>query len=176
MRKLVLIRCGIASVLLGGGVGGMLAAGCGGDDNGGTTNTTDGGGDATEQPPGDDSGVIIGPDGEIITPPTDGMAPKADGSDGSADGSGGCQVERGKLILVHAAMYAPSLRFCLGIVHASDAGATTITIPKVSATMGGAPAPNTVQGVPPGTGGPAADTAPISRTRRSSSSRSTRPS
>ena len=36
MRRMTLIRCGVASVLLGGVVAvGMLAAGCGGDDNGG---------------------------------------------------------------------------------------------------------------------------------------------
>jgi hypothetical protein len=134
----------------------MLAAGCGGDDNGGGPGTTDGGDMDATQP-----GVDGSPGTDGMTPPPGDSGPMTDspvtGNDSGEAGGGGCKVEDGKLILVHAAMYAPGLRICLGIVHTTDAG-STVTIPKVSATAGGAPAPNTVEGVPPGTGGPAADT------------------
>jgi hypothetical protein len=150
MRKLVLIRCGIASVLLGGAVGGLFAAGCGGDDNGGSANSGDAGNDATDQQPGDDA--TPGTDGGTPTdgsPATNPDGSPVNGGDGGPDGAPA--VQDGKLILVHAAMYAPSLRFCFGSVSGTgDAG--TITVPKQAY-----PLPANVQGVPPGTGGPSTD-------------------
>jgi hypothetical protein len=139
MRRLTLVRCGVASVLLGSVVAmGAFAAGCGGDDNGGTPSGDDAGPDATQmQPPaGDDGG---GTDGNMVVT-TDGG--------GAADADAAPAPVHGKLILVHASAFAPALRFCFGSVN-SDAGTTTVT-PSY-------PAPNTVLGVPPGTGGPAAD-------------------
>ncbi len=123
---------------------GAFAAGCGGDDNGTPATGDDAGPDATQIQPGDDSGM----------PGTDG------GKVGSPDGGGGADADaappapvHGKLILVHASAYAPALRFCFGSVNIPDGGdAGTITVTPSY------PAPNTVLGVPPGTGGPAADT------------------
>ena len=143
MRRMTLIRCGVASVLLGGVVAvGMFAAGCGGDDNGGKPGPgDDSGADATQPPPGDDttddSGTVHG-----------------DGGPGSADADAGPPAPvHGKLILVHASSFAPALRFCFGSVTGTDAGdAGSVTITPSYA------APNTALGVPPGTGGPAADT------------------
>jgi hypothetical protein len=150
MRSNILIRCGIASLLIGGGVGGLFAAGCGSDDNGATGNNNDSGTDGSNQVgddaanPGDDSG-----------------------STGHVDGGGGTDADaappppvHGKLILVNASAsplaFNPtgSLRFCFGFAHGTDGGdAGTVTVSKTP------PAPNTLQGVPQGTGGPAADTA-----------------
>ena len=146
MRKLVLIRCGIASVLLGGGVGGVLAAGCGGDDNGGSPSTDGGEMDGTQ--PGVDGG---GPGTDSMAPPPgDSGGPMTDSMAGGGDGEAGPPaVQDGKLLLVHAAMYAPGLRFCFGSVT-GDAGA--VTVPKLAF-----PLPATKEGVPPGTGGPSAD-------------------
>jgi hypothetical protein len=127
----------------------MLAAGCGGDDNGGGPGAgVDGGGmDATNQPPADgpiteDSpGTVTGEGGPMTTP------------DGGAEAEAGPAPVHGKLLLVNASAYAPSLRFCYGFVHtAADGGPGPITIAK------SAPAPNDVLGVPPGTGGSAPDT------------------
>ncbi len=143
MRRMTLIRCGFASVVLGGVVAaGMFAAGCGGDDNGAKTGGgDDSGADATQPPPGDDSGPT-GDDG--------GPGSHPDGSVGP-EGSTPPPPVHGKLILVHGstASNSPPLRFCYGAVS-GDAGAVSI-IKSVY------PAPNTALGVPPGTGGPAAD-------------------
>ena len=142
MRRMTLIRCGIASAVLGGVVAvGMVAAGCGGDDNGAAGgNGTDSGTDATQPPPGDDSGPV-GDDGSPGSHPDSGVG---------ADADAAAAPVHGKVILVHASAYAPALRFCFGSVT-GDAGDVTI-VPGVY------PAPNTALGVPPGTGGPAADT------------------
>jgi hypothetical protein len=142
MRRMTLIRCGFASVILGGVVAaGMFAAGCGGDDNGAKGGGgDDSGADATNQPPpGDDSG-----------PPGDDGSPSSnpDGSTGP-DGSTPPAPVHGKLILINSATTTPPLRFCYGAVS-GDAGAVSI-IKSVY------PAPRTTLGVPPGTGGPAAD-------------------
>jgi hypothetical protein len=145
MRRMTLIRCGVASLVLGGmAVAGMVATGCGGDDNGakgggGDDSGTDG---TTTQPTGDD-GPAGGDDGSPGTRP-DGSA------GGDAADAGPPAPVHGKVLLVHASAFAPALRFCYGSVN-GDAGAVTI-VPGVS------PAPNTALGVPPGTGGPAADT------------------
>jgi hypothetical protein len=58
MRSTILVRCGIASLLIGGGMGGMFAAGCGSDDNG---NNGGGGNDS-----GSDSNQV-GDDGPTTT-------------------------------------------------------------------------------------------------------------
>jgi hypothetical protein len=148
MRKLVLIRYGIASVLVGGGVGGMFAAGCGGDDNGGGPSNMDSGADATNTQPGEDA-----PTGEDGSMPPPGEAGTGTVPDGGAEAEAGPAPVHGKLLLVNASAYAPSLRFCYGFVHtAADGGPGPITIAK------SAPAPNDVLGVPPGTGGSAPDT------------------
>ncbi len=141
MRRMTLIRCGIASVILGGvAAAGMFAAGCGGDDNGAKTGGgDDSGADATQPPPGDDSGPT-GDDGGPGNKPDTGVGP---------DGSTPPPPVHGKLILVNGATMAPPLRFCYGAVS-GDAGAVSI-IKSVY------PAPRTTLGVPPGTGGPAAD-------------------
>ncbi len=145
MRRMTLIRLGVASLLVGGVVAaGALAAGCGGDDNG-----NNGGG-------GDDSGM----DGTTQVPPgDDGSTPGNDGGGNSnKDGGGGGDADaapapvHGKVILVHASGFAPALRFCYGSVTTFDGGdAGTVTMLPVP------PSPNTALGVPPGTGGPAAD-------------------
>lgn len=146
MRRTTLIRCGVASLVMGGVVaGGMLASGCGGDDNGTGPGTPgdDGGMDGTMVvPPGDD-GPAGGGDGNMTMTHPDG----SNGTDGGEAGSP--PPVHGKLILVHGATQAPPLRFCYGAVN-GDAGAVSI-IKQVY------PAPRTVLGVPPGTGGPAAD-------------------
>jgi hypothetical protein len=141
MRRMTLIRCGVASVLLGGVVAvGMLAAGCGGDDNSGTPGGgDDSGADVTTQPPPGDDGSA-GEDGGKTNP---------DGGDANTPPP----PVHGKVILVHASAFAPALRFCYGSVNAPDGGdAGTV------AMVPGYPSPNTALGVPPGTGGPAADT------------------
>ncbi len=126
----------------------MLAAGCGGDDNGGGPNNgVDGGGDTSTEQPGDET-EVPGADGGMMTTTDGGPMTKPDGS--STDGGdAGPTIQDGKLILVHAAMYAPGLRFCFGSV-AGDAGA--VTVPKLAF-----PLPGTTQGVPPGAGGPSPD-------------------
>jgi hypothetical protein len=147
MRNNILIRCGIASLLIGGGVGGLFAAGCGSSSNGGTPVTDDGGPDGSGQV-GDDSG----------NPGDDsGSTGHADG--GGADADAAPPPVHGKLILVNASAsplaFNPtgSLRFCFGFAHGTDGGdAGSVTVSKTP------PAPNTLQGVPQGTGGPAADT------------------
>jgi hypothetical protein len=145
MRRMTLIRCGVASLIMGGVVaGGMFASGCGGDDNGGTPgggedSGTDG---TTGQPMGDDGPV--GSDGTTTKPPGDGGPVSSDAADAAPP-----VVVFGKVVVVNAAGYAPPLRFCYGAVN-GDAGTITI-VPKVY------PAPNTALGVPPGTGGPAAE-------------------
>jgi hypothetical protein len=143
MRRITLIHCGAASLIIGGVVaGGMFASGCGGDDNGGSPGGEDSGPDGTNiQPPGDD-----GPTGSDVT-----TKPPGDGGPGSSDAADAAPPVPvfGKVIVVNAAGYAPALRFCYGSVN-GDAGTITI-VPKVY------PAPNTALGVPPGTGGPAAE-------------------
>jgi hypothetical protein len=144
MRRMTLIRCGVATVLLGSVVAvGAFASGCGGDDNGTTPGGDDGGPDATQMqpPPGGDDG---GGDGSPGSNPDGGA---------SADGYVAPAPVHGKLILVHASAFAPALRFCFGSVVTPDGGdAGTVTVTPSY------PAPNTALGVPPGTGGPAADT------------------
>ena len=146
MRRITLIRCGVASLIMGGVVaGGMFAAGCGGDDNGGTTGTEDSGPDGTNPQPGDD-GPVVGTDAPTNKPPGDGSTTiNPDAADAAP------APVHGKLILVHGstALNSPPLRFCYGAVT-GDAGTVSI-IKNVY------PAPNTSLGVPPGTGGPAAD-------------------
>jgi hypothetical protein len=146
MRRITLIRCGVASLIMGGVVaGGMFASGCGGDDNGTTPAGDDSGPDGTTvQPPGDDGPV--GTDGTMTKPPGDGSSVSSDAADAAAP-----PPVHGKLILVHGstASNSPPLRFCYGAVT-GDAGTVSI-IKNVY------PAPNTALGVPPGTGGPAAD-------------------
>ncbi len=140
MRKMSLIRYGVACALLGGGVvGGMFAAGCGGDDSTGNNNNggTDSGTDVTQPPATSDRRFRQ-------------TTSTGDKDAGDAGDSGPIVPEQGKLILVHASAYAPALRFCFGFVN-GDAGA--ITIPKIAA------APNTDQGLPPGLGGAAAKAA-----------------
>jgi|CZKU01.1.fsa_nt_gi hypothetical protein len=145
MRSKILVRWGIASLLIGGGVGGMFAAGCGGDDNGTPGNNLDSGTDVNNQvgddaTGGDDTGIVTHRDG---------------GPDADAGPDAAPPVVFGKLILVHASAYAPPLRFCFGLspsTAALDAGPTSI--PKTTF-----PAPNTELGLPPGTGGAAAKNA-----------------
>jgi hypothetical protein len=130
--------------------GGMLASGCGGDDNGGTPNMgEDGSADVTMQPPpnGDD-GSMGGGDGNMTTTHTDG----GDAGVSTDGGDAAPAPVHGKLILVHGSTEAPPLRFCYGVIN-GDAGAVTI----IKSSGGIYPAPRTVLGVPPGTGGPAAD-------------------
>jgi hypothetical protein len=126
MRRMTLIRCGAATVLLGGVIAaGAFAGGC--DDN------------HSSGPPGvgDDSGTLAS------QPPA--------GDDGSL-GDGAAGPVPGKIILVHASSFAPALRFCFGSVTGVDAdgGGGRVTI------VPGLAAPNTVVGVPNGTGGPVA--------------------
>jgi hypothetical protein len=145
---MTLIRLGVASVLAGGIVAaGAFAAGCGGDDNGGTT------------PMGDDSGM--NPDGTMILPMDDGgpgpgmdgsNPPPKDGGTSDAADAGPAVPPHGKVILVHGTNGAPPLRFCYGAVTTLDGGdAGSISVLPVN------PSPNTALGVPPGTGGPGAD-------------------
>ena len=142
MRSKILIRCGIASLLIGGGAGGLFAAGCGGDDNGATGNNADSGPDGNQvgddATGGDDGGTTVHPDSGKGSP------------DAAADAAP--PPVHGKLILVHASSYATPLRFCFGLspsTAAVDAGPSSI-----AKTF---PAPNNVLGLPPGTGGAAAD-------------------
>jgi hypothetical protein len=143
MRSTILIRCGIASLLIGGGIGGMFAAGCGSDDNGSTPGGNDAGDSGNNQPPGDDGSTTD--DGGTTTHP----------DAGDAGDSGPVAPPHGKLILVHASAGAPPLRFCFGLSLPTDAGTdaapASITVPPTY------PAPNTALGLPPGTGGAAAD-------------------
>ncbi len=141
MRRMTLIRCGVASVLLGGVVAvGMLAAGCGGDDNSGSPGGgDDSGADVTMQPPPGDDGSPGGDDGGKINPD-------------AGDANTPPVPVQGKVILVNASAFAPALRFCYGSVNIPDGGdAGTVSIVKQTI-----PSPNTAIGVPPGTGGPAA--------------------
>jgi hypothetical protein len=140
MRSKILIRCGIASLLIGGGAGGLFAAGCGSDDNGAPPNNADSGPDGNQV--GDDA--TGGDDGGITVHP--------DSGNGGRDADAAPPPVHGKLILVHASSYAPPLRFCFGLspsTAAVDAGPSSI-----AKTF---PAPNNVLGLPPGTGGAAAD-------------------
>jgi hypothetical protein len=147
MRKLVLIRWGVASVLVGGGVVGMLAAGCGSSSGGSSPNENDAGPDSSTGQPGDDSSPG---DDTGTTPPSGDGGSVPEGGSADADAAVVVPPEHGKLILVHASTYAPPMRFCFGFVH-GDAG--SVTLAQVAA------APNTALGLPPGLGGPAADTA-----------------
>ena len=139
MRRMTLIRMGLASVLVGGVIAaGAFATGCGGDDNGTKPSSGDDSGmDATSIPPGDD-GSTPGDDSSTVV--------NKDGG-GGGDADAGPTVVQGKVILVHGSAGAP-LRFCYGAVT-SDAG--TIKMLPVN------PSPNTALGVPPGTGGPGAE-------------------
>jgi hypothetical protein len=144
MRRMTLIRLGLASVLVGGVIAaGAFATGCGGDDNGSKPGSgDDSGADATNIPPGDD-GSTPGDDGGPVVK-------KDGGGDGSADAAPA--PVHGKVILVNASAFAPPLRFCYGSVTTFDGGdAGSVTVLPV------VPSPNTALGVPPGTGGPAAD-------------------
>jgi hypothetical protein len=142
MRSKILIRCGIASLLIGGGAGGLFAAGCGSDDNAAPGNNADSGPDGNQV--GDDA-TGGGDDGGTTTHP--------DSGNGSPDADAAPPPPvHGKLILVHASSYGPPLRFCFGLspsTAAVDAGPSSI-----AKTF---PAPNNVLGLPPGTGGSAAD-------------------
>ena len=135
MRRTTLIRCGVASLIVGSVVaGGIFASGCGGDDNGGTNNPGgDGGGTdgTTTQPPGDD-----GPVGSDVVTPPKGDSGQQGGGDGGPDATP--PPVHGKLILVHGSTMAPPLRFCYGAVS-GDAGTVSI-IKQVY------PAPRTVLG------------------------------
>jgi hypothetical protein len=143
MRRITLIHCGAASLIMGGVVaGGMFASGCGGDDNGGSPGSEDSGPDGTNIQPGDD-----GPTGSDVTTKPPGDTGTNNNPD-AADAAPPVPVH-GKLILVNASTMAPPLRFCYGAIS-GDAGAIKI-LPNVF------PAPRTLLGVPPGTGGPAAD-------------------
>jgi hypothetical protein len=145
---MTLIRLGVASVIVGGVVvAGAFAAGCGGDDNGGGPGQT-----------GDDSGMMgdttipMGGDG---SPPPGMDGSKPPGTDGgpTGDADAASAPEHGKVILVHGSAGAPPLRFCYGAVTTFDGGdAGTVKMLPVN------PSPNTSLGVPPGTGGPGADT------------------
>jgi hypothetical protein len=104
--------------------------------------------DGTMQvPPGDDGSMNTG-DGNMTTTHPDG----SNGTDGG-DGSTPPPPVHGKLILVNGVTSSTPgplpLRFCYGAVN-GDAGTVSI-IKQVY------PAPRTLLGVPPGTGGPAAD-------------------
>src|SRR5450432_2455024 len=104
MRSKILVRWGIASLLIGGGVGGLFAAGSDGDDNGTPGNNLDSGTDVNNQvgddaTGGDDTGIVTHRDG----------GPDADAGPDAAP------PVHGKLILVHASSHAPSLRFCFGL-------------------------------------------------------------
>ncbi len=142
MRRMTVIRLGVASVLVGGVIAaGAFATGCGGDDNGTTPNSGDDSGiDATNIPPGDD-GSTPGDDGSTVV-----------NKDGGGDADAAPAPVHGKVILVNASAFAPPLRFCYGAVNTFDGGDAGVVsvLPVV-------PSPNTAQGVPPGTGGPAAD-------------------
>jgi hypothetical protein len=144
MRKKILIQWGLASLLVGGAFGGLTAAGCGSSsDNGATGNGSDGGPDGSNQ---------VGDDGPTGTDDGGPTGIPGDGGDAGVDAAP--PPVHGKLILVHASSYAPSLRFCFGLSPASaslEAGPS-----EIAKTV---PAPNTVLGLPPGTGGAASDTA-----------------
>ena len=158
MRKMTLIRCGVASVLLGGVVaGGMFAVGCGGDDNSGWPGGgDDSGADVTTQPsPGDDG--CPGGDGRREDRPGrwrrgQPPAPSRQGHPRSRVGL--------------------SLRPAL-LLRLRERRPTAATpAPCIDTDI--VAAPNTALGVPPGTGGPAAaDLGRISRTGPSKSTAST---
>jgi hypothetical protein len=132
MRKITLVRFGVASALIGvAAAGGMLAAGCNGDDN---SNGNPGGSDA-------------GPDGSQPIGTLD-AAPDT-GTPSSDGGDSGATTAFAKVLFVHASPDAPALRLCFGVSN-GDASATTTIQPTF-------PAPNTAGGLPPGLGGPAAD-------------------
>jgi hypothetical protein len=133
MRKMTLIRCGVVAALAAGGVAtGMFAAGCSSDDNGGGGGgSPDSGTDVTQ--PGDDGST---PDGNIT--------PTGDAGPDAADS--GPAPTHGKLILVNGAQAVEPLRFCFGFPVGTSVMLATTN-----------PAPNVAQGVPPGTGGVAAD-------------------
>jgi hypothetical protein len=100
--------------------------------------------DSTTPPPPGDDGSMGGGDGNMTTTGKDG----GDSGSSSDGGEAGPAPVHGKLILVNGALMAPPLRFCYGAVN-GDAGVSIL--PKVY------PAPRTLLGVPPGTGGPSAD-------------------
>jgi hypothetical protein len=132
MRKMTLVRCGVVTALVGGVAGGAFAVGCSSSSNGGTPGGTDSGADGNQQP-GDDGST---PDGNF--------GPTRDAGTDAADA--GPAPTHGKLILVNGAAAVEPLRFCFGFPNGN-----TITMSTTNA------APNVAQGVPPGTGGVAAD-------------------
>jgi hypothetical protein len=132
MRKISLIRSGVALSIAGVVAAGGAIAACGnGDDFAPPAVVADSGADVTQS---HDTGTGA-----------DGTAP----ADGAAEAEAGPTVAHAKVLFVHASPDAPALRLCFGVSRGDAATATA-----VQATF---PAPNTAGGLPPGLGGPASD-------------------
>jgi hypothetical protein len=102
MRKVSMVRLGIATAVATLGVAGVIASGCSGDDNNGPP------------APGPDGGSDTGSSSDTSTPTTDtGTGTKDTGTTDTGPGGPGAQ-----LILIHAAPGVPPIRLCFANIVA----------------------------------------------------------
>lgn len=142
MTRKTFFRFGVTSAVLGGSAIAASIGACGGDDTG-----------PAAQP---DSGRAD----SFLPPPDSSDQNVSDASDGGG-GDSAPKPKDAKLVIVHASPDMPMLRFCFGF-GAPDAGSGVSTAPLPPAPNHAAPG-LPFPGTPPGTGGPAADYADLSK-------------